>query len=111
VRYALVDPDWRIDVPPFRVRFLLDIYTSMVHKLIAEKISISEAARRLEVHRGTLRRWIKKDLIPRPMSEDTAGARLRYWDKEGFAKVKEYREKHFGEGRGERTDIMKKKIK
>jgi predicted site-specific integrase-resolvase len=73
-----------------------------------ERISISEAARKLDVDRGTLRRWIKKGVIPRPISEDTAGARLRYWDKGGFAKVKEHREKHFGEGRGERTDIKKK---
>ena len=80
----------------------------MVHKLMDEKLSISEAARKLSIHRGTLRRWIKQGLIPKPIAEDTAGARLRYWDKEGFAKVKEYREKHFGEGRGERTDIKKK---
>lgn len=95
---------------PVRVSFLLDMWTSMVHKLMVEKFSISEAARKVGIHRGTLRRWIKKGLILKPMAEDTAGARLRYWDKEGFAKVKEYREKHFGEGRGERTDI-KKKIK
>jgi transposase-like protein len=80
----------------------------MVHKLIDEKFSISETARKLGIHRGTLRRWIKKGLVPKPIAEDTAGARLRYWDKERFAKVKEYREKHFGEGRGERTDIRKK---
>ena len=80
----------------------------MVHKLMNGRLSISEAARKLNIHRGTLRRWIKQGLIPKPIAEDTAGARLRYWDKEGFAKVKEYREKHFGEGRGERTDIKKK---
>jgi hypothetical protein len=83
----------------------------MVHKLIDEKFSISETARLLEVNRGTLRRWIKKGLIPEPIAEDTAGARLRYWNRDGFAKVKEYREKHFGEGRGERTDIKKKRTK
>jgi predicted site-specific integrase-resolvase len=80
----------------------------MVHKLIEDKNSISETARKLDVHRGTLRRWIKKGLIPEPIAENTAGARLRYWDKEGFAKVKEYRAKHFGEGRGQRTDIEKR---
>jgi IS30 family transposase len=94
-----------------RVRFLLDIYTSMVHKLMDEKFSISETARLLEVHRGTIRRWIKKGLIPEPIAEDTAGARLRYWNRDGFAKVKEYRDKHFGEGQGRRNDIKKKRIK
>jgi IS30 family transposase len=83
----------------------------MVHKLMDERFSISETARLLGVHRGTIRRWIKAGLISRPIAENTAGARLRYWDKEGFAKVKEYRVKHFGEGRGERTDIKKKKVK
>jgi hypothetical protein len=83
----------------------------MVHKLMSEKFSISETARLLEIHRGTIRTWIKKGLIPPPIAEDIAGARLRYWDQDGFAKVKQYKDKHFGEGRGRRTDIKKKRIK
>jgi hypothetical protein len=93
-----------------RVRFLLDINTIMVHKLKDEKFSISETARLLGIHRGTIRRWIKSGLIPQPISEDMAGARLRYWSKNGFAKVKEYRDKHFGEGRGKRNDLKRKRI-
>jgi hypothetical protein len=81
----------------------------MVHKLIEEKFSISETARLLGVHRGTIRRWVKAGLIPPPTAKDTAGARLRYWDKIGFAKVKEYKGKHFGEGQGKRNDIKKRK--
>lgn len=60
------------------------------------------------VHRSTLHRWIDAGLVPKPVEEDVAGVRLRYWNKDGFAKVKEYREKHFGEGRGKRTDIKKR---
>jgi transposase-like protein len=78
----------------------------MVHKLI-DKYSISETARLLGIDRGTLRRWIKKRLIPRPVAENTAGARLRYWTKQGFAEVKEYREKNYGKGKGKRTDLQK----
>jgi len=70
-----------------------------------KKFSISETARLLRVDRGTLRRWIKKGLIPKPTAENTAGARLRYWNKDGFAKVRHYRDKHFGEGRGKRNDL------
>jgi IS30 family transposase len=81
----------------------------MVHKLIDERFSISETARSLGIHRGTIRRWIKAGLIPQPIAENIAGARLRYWDKDGFAKVKEYKEKHFGEGQGRRNDIKKRK--
>jgi len=81
----------------------------MVHKLLDERFSISETARLLGVHRGTIRRWIKASVIPQPTAENTAGARLRYWNKDGFAKVKEYRDKHFGDGQGRRNDIKKKK--
>ena len=83
----------------------------MVHKLRDEKFSISETARLLGVHRGTVRRWINNGLIPQPVSEDRAGVRLRYWNKDGFAKVKEYRDKHFGEGRGKRNDLERKRTR
>jgi DNA-binding transcriptional MerR regulator len=80
---------------------------------MAEKYSISETARLLLVHRSTLHRWIDAGLVPEPIEENVAGSRLRYWNEDGFAKVKEYRQKHFGDGRGERTDIKKrmKKVK
>ena len=81
----------------------------MMHKLIDQRFSISETARLLGVHRGTIRRWIKAGLIPQPIAENTAGARLRYWNKDGFAKVKEYKNKHFGAGQGRRNDIKKNK--
>jgi DNA-binding transcriptional MerR regulator len=76
-----------------------------------EKFSISETARLLGIDRGTIRRWINRGLIPPPIAEDTAGARLRYWDRDGFTKIKEYKDKHLGEGRGRRTDIKKKRAK
>jgi len=81
----------------------------MVHKLREERFSISETARLLGVYRGTIRRWVKAGLIPQPIAENIAGARLRYWDKNGFAKVKEYKENYFGEGQGRRNDIKKRK--
>jgi DNA-binding transcriptional MerR regulator len=67
------------------------------------KHSISEAARLLGIHRGTLRRWIKRRVVPRPIAEDVAGSRLRYWTAEGFAKVRQYKEEHFREGQGRRS--------
>lgn len=81
----------------------------MVHKLRDEKFSISETARLLGVHRGTIRRWIEAGFIPQPIAENIAGARLRYWHKDEFAKVKEYKDRHFGEGQGRRNDIKKMK--
>jgi predicted site-specific integrase-resolvase len=73
-----------------------------------EKHSISEAARLLGVHRGTLRRWIKRGVIPEPIAEDVAGSRLRYWTAVGLAKVKQYKEKHFRDGQGRRSKRVKK---
>jgi len=96
---------------PLRPQSLLYISIIMVYKLMDERFSISETARLLDIHRGTIRRWITKGLIPPPIAEDTAGARLRYWTNEGFAKVKDYRDKHLGEGRGKRNDLERKKAR
>lgn len=48
-------------------------------------------------------------MVPKPIRENIAGSRLRYWNNDGFAKVKEYKDRHFGEGQGRRNDIKKKK--
>jgi hypothetical protein len=75
-----------------------------------KRYSISEAARRIGVHRTTVHRWIAGGLVPPPIAEDIAGARLRYWTADGFAKVKEYCENHFGKGKGKRNDLKKKRV-
>jgi predicted site-specific integrase-resolvase len=66
------------------------------------KYSISETARLLSIHRSTLHRWIDSGVVPKPIEEDTAGMRLRYWLREGFAMVKKHKEEHFREGQGQR---------
>jgi hypothetical protein len=83
----------------------------VVHKLMSEKFSISETARLLGIHRGTIRRWIRNGFIPPPTAEDVAGSKLRYWDKDGFARVKAHKIQHFGEGKGIRTDLRGKRAK
>jgi DNA-binding transcriptional MerR regulator len=68
-----------------------------------KKHSISDAARRLAVHRTTLHRWIERGLVPKPIAEDVAGARLRYWTDADFAKVEEYkRVTYWGQGKKKR---------
>ena len=65
-----------------------------------EKISISEAARQLGIHRTTLHRWIEEGVVPEPVAENIAGARLRYWTKADFAKVEMYkRASYWGHGK------------
>jgi DNA-binding transcriptional MerR regulator len=64
------------------------------------KHSISDAARRLGVHRTTLHRWIEQGAVPKPIAEDVAGARLRYWTDTDFAKVEEYKRlAYWGQGK------------
>jgi transposase-like protein len=73
-----------------------------------EKHSISDTARLLGIHRGTLRRWIRRGVISRPIAEDVAGSRLRYWTTAELAKIKKYKEEHFREGQGKRSKRAKK---
>jgi hypothetical protein len=94
---------------PGTFHFSLDINNSMSHKL-EKKYSISEMARHLSIHRSTLHRWIALGVVPRPIEEDIAGARLRYWLKEGFERVKTYKEEHFREGQGQRTQKKRNKV-
>jgi len=74
------------------------------------KISISQAARRLGVHRTTIHRWIEDGLIPKPISEDVAGARLRYWNEADFAKVEDYKLQNYW-GQGKRKNRVKRSRK
>jgi len=72
-----------------------------------DKYSISEAARRLGVHRTTLHRWIDQAAVPEPIVENVAGARLRYWTKAEFAKVEEYKRTNYW-GQGKKKSRSKK---
>ncbi len=72
-----------------------------------DKYSISEVARRLGVHRTTLHRWIDQGVVPEPIAENVAGARLRYWTKAEFAKVEEYKRTNYW-GQGKKKSRSKK---
>jgi hypothetical protein len=73
-----------------------------------KKHSISDAARLLGIHRGTLRRWIRRRVVPQPIAQDVAGSRLRYWTAAGLAKIRKYKEEHFREGQGKRAKTTRK---
>jgi DNA-binding transcriptional MerR regulator len=76
------------------------------------KISISEAARRLGVHRTTIHRWIEAGLVPKPIAENVAGARLRYWTEADFTKIEEFRWQHYwGQGKKKSKAKRAKKSK
>jgi predicted site-specific integrase-resolvase len=60
-----------------------------------KRYSISEAARLIGVHRATLHRWIGEGVVPKPIAEEIAGSRLRYWTEDGLTKLKEYMVDHY----------------
>ncbi len=74
------------------------------------KISISEAARRLGIHRTTIHRWIEEGLVLKPVAENVAGARLRYWTETDFTKVEEYRRQNYW-GQGKKKSKAKRATK
>jgi DNA-binding transcriptional MerR regulator len=57
--------------------------------------SISETARLLGIHRATLHRWIEKQVVPEPTTQEIAGSQIRYWSDEAFAKLKQYKVEHY----------------
>ena len=66
--------------------------------------SVSDAARVLEVDRTTLRRWIKKKLIPVPTPGIVNGRLSKVWPEEDMAKIKEHiRKGYWGRGIDRRT--------
>jgi predicted DNA-binding transcriptional regulator AlpA len=104
-------PDWRTRRRPSGFAFYLT-NTTACSILNMTKISISEAARRLGVHRTTIHRWIEEGLVPKPVAENVAGARLRYWTEAGFAKVEEYRRHNYwGQGKKKSRPKRVKKSK
>lgn len=79
----------------------------MVLHPMTEKYPISEAARRLGVHRATLHRWIEQGHVPSPAVESIAGVRLRYWTKSEFKRVEAYKRMKYW-GRGKKRSKRKK---
>jgi MerR family regulatory protein len=91
---------WTVPESSLLGAFLSLTITTACRILKVELYSISEAARRLRVHRSTLHRWIEEGLVPQPLAENIAGARLRYWTKGDFAKVEEYKRlNYWGQGK------------
>jgi transposase-like protein len=47
-----------------------------------KKYSISEAAELAGVNRATVYRWIRRKLVPAPLTEVVAGVQVTYWTAE-----------------------------
>jgi transposase-like protein len=73
--------------------------------------SITEAARRLEVQRHTLYKWIREKQVPAPNRQVIAGSREKFWTEQDMAALEEYKDKYYwgkGKSRGKRKKKNKK---
>jgi excisionase family DNA binding protein len=65
--------------------------------------SVSEAARKVEVNRGTLQRWVRAGFIPAPKAEIIDGKLVKCWTEKEIAKIKEFKtESYRGKGMNRR---------
>jgi transposase-like protein len=66
--------------------------------------TISEAAKELGITRNTLYKWIRAGSVPNPKETFVSSIRLRVWNEEQMAKVREYKKKNYwGKGIDRRT--------
>ena len=53
--------------------------------------SVSEAARKIEVNRGTLQRWVRAGFIPSPKAEIVDGKLVKCWTEKEIATIREFK--------------------
>jgi transposase-like protein len=74
--------------------------------------SVSDAARVFEVDRTTLRRWIRKELIPAPTPGIVDGRLSKVWTEKEMVKIREHIDSgYWGRGIDRRTGKKAKKNK
>jgi predicted site-specific integrase-resolvase len=66
--------------------------------------SVSETARKVEVNRGTLQRWVRAGFIPAPKAEISGGKLVKCWTEKEIATIKEFKT---GSYRGKGMDRRK----
>jgi predicted site-specific integrase-resolvase len=72
--------------------------------------AISEAAKELGITRNTLYKWIRAGSIPSPKETFVSSIRLRVWNEEQMAKIREYKkDNYWGRGIDRRTGNKAKK--
>jgi len=61
--------------------------------------SVSETARKVEVNRGTLQRWVRAGFISAPKAEIVDGKLVKCWSEREIAKIREFKmESYRGKG-------------
>jgi len=92
-----------------RSAFYLTKYTGMRNIEMRRQHTISEAAKELGITRNTLYKWIRAGSIPSPKETFISRIRLRVWNEEQMARIREYKkDNYWGKGIDRRTG---KKVK
>jgi hypothetical protein len=72
--------------------------------------SISDVSRFLEIDPTTLRRWIRKKLVPAPVPGIVNGRLAKYWTDKDLAAIKAYKNSgYWGKGIDRKTGKKAKK--
>jgi excisionase family DNA binding protein len=103
MRYSSIEPGPAYKHAFLGLSFLIDkVYRLCI--LAMSDYSISEAARQLGIQRRTLYKWIREKYVPAPSTRVVAGTRLRFWNEEGMAKLRQYKAARFwGKGKSKKS--------
>ena len=63
-------------------------------------LSTSQFVRRLKIGRATLHRWIADGKISPPRKRKVGGVTVRLWTKQDVERVRRYKMKFYGKGKG-----------
>ncbi len=69
----------------------------------------SQAAKRVGIPIRSLRRWIALGKIKPPKLQRVGVLLKRLWSNTDIERLREYKKQRFGEGRGRRTDLQRKR--
>jgi DNA-binding transcriptional MerR regulator len=62
--------------------------------------STAQAARKLDIGRQTLHRWIREGNVSPPRKQKVGGVTVRIWTAEDIERLRKYKEGNYRKGRG-----------
>lgn len=62
--------------------------------------STVEVARKVGIHKSTLRDWLQRGAIPEPKQRANGGQIVRIWTDRDVERVKKHKASHYRKGRG-----------
>lgn len=64
------------------------------------KYSTAQVARKLNIGKQTLHRWMREGKVRPPRKQRVAGVAVRFWAARDVERIKKYKASHYRKGRG-----------